>query len=53
MTTFVCIVFDVSLLPSQAHGTVAYNIWFGENGFKQDILSNIFTKQSTVKYTWK
>lgn len=49
MTTLVCIVFDISLLPSQAYSTVAYNIWLGENGFKQDILSNIFTKQSTVK----
>lgn len=25
----VCIVFDTSLLPSQAYSTVAYNIWLG------------------------
>lgn len=30
MTTFVCIVFDISLLPSQAYSTVAYNIWLGK-----------------------
>lgn len=37
MTTIVCIVFDNSLLPSQAYSTVAYNIWLGENDFRQDI----------------
>lgn len=30
MKTFVCIVFDISLLPSQTYSTVAYNIWLGE-----------------------
>lgn len=45
MSTFVCIVFDISLLPSQAYSTVAYNIWLGGNGLKQDNLSNIFTKK--------
>lgn len=30
MTTFACIVVDISLLPNQTYSTVAYNVGLGK-----------------------